>query len=158
LKVCRLAYFGPSRFKFREGARLKASDAKHTPEPVKMALRTRDKVAAGPEELLKWIRSLNPGLCKEDWTVLDSKDEPIGRRLVLLVDWVSAKIIKITGCKTFTGLSEGTFKVLSETPWQYEGAKSPGDSSLPKTCCRGDTCCTCSGTLGLWGPDKETVQ
>jgi hypothetical protein len=27
-----------------------------------MALRMGDEVSAGPEELLKWIKSLNPGL------------------------------------------------------------------------------------------------
>jgi hypothetical protein len=101
-------------FQIREGVRLKAIDAKHLPKPVKMALRTKDKVATGPEELLKWIKSLNPGLHTENWRVLDSKDEPIGRRLILLVDQDSAKIIKGTGNKIFTGLSEGIFKVLSD--------------------------------------------
>jgi hypothetical protein len=51
-----------------------------------MALGTKDKVAIGPEELLKWIKSLNPGLHTENWRVLDSRDKPIGRRLILLVD------------------------------------------------------------------------
>jgi hypothetical protein len=56
-----------------------------------MALRRKDKVATGPEERLKWIKSLNPGLRTENWRVLDSRDEPFGRRLILLVDWDSAK-------------------------------------------------------------------
>jgi hypothetical protein len=70
-----------------------------------MALRTKDKVATGPEERLKWIKSLNTGLHMENWRVLDSRYEPIGRRLILLVDRDSAKIIKDTGYKIFTGLS-----------------------------------------------------
>jgi hypothetical protein len=49
-------------FQITMETRLKATDTKHLPKPVKMALRTKDKVAAGPEELLKWIKSLNPGL------------------------------------------------------------------------------------------------
>jgi hypothetical protein len=52
----------PHGFQIREGVRLKASDANHLPKPVKMALRMGDEVSAGPEELLKWIKSLNPGL------------------------------------------------------------------------------------------------
>ena len=67
-----------------------------------MAVRTKDKVARGPEELFKWIKSLNSGLHTENWRVLDSKDEPTGRRLILLVDWDLAKIIKRTGYKIFT--------------------------------------------------------
>jgi hypothetical protein len=104
-----------------EGARLKAIYAKHLPKPVKMALRTKDKVATGPEELLKWIKSLNPGLHTENWRVLDSKDEPIGRGLILLVDWDTAKIIKRTSYKIFMGLSEGTFKVLSYPKGEIRG-------------------------------------
>jgi hypothetical protein len=40
-------------FQIREGARLKATDGKHLPKPFMMALRMKDKVATGPEELLK---------------------------------------------------------------------------------------------------------
>jgi hypothetical protein len=53
-------------FQIREGARLKATDTKHLPKPIKMALRQKDKVATGPEELLKWIKSLNLGLHMEN--------------------------------------------------------------------------------------------
>ena len=113
-------------FHIREGARLKAIDAKHLPKPIKMALRTKDKVATGPEELLKWIKSLNPGLHMENWRVLDSRNEPFGRRLILLVDRDSAKIIKGTGYKIFTGLSEGTFKVLSDPEEEIRGQASRG--------------------------------
>jgi hypothetical protein len=47
------------------GARLKATDARNLPKPVKMALRTNDKVAKGSDELLKWIKDLKPGLHTE---------------------------------------------------------------------------------------------
>jgi hypothetical protein len=105
-------------FQIREGARLKAIDAKHLPKPI--------KIAAGPEELLKWIKSLNPGLHTEHWRVLDSRDEPLGRRLIHLVDRDSAKIIKGTGYKIFTGLSEGNFKVLSNPEEEIRGQASRG--------------------------------
>jgi hypothetical protein len=57
-------------FQIREGAGLKVTDAKHLPKPVKMALKMKNKVVTGHEELLKWIKSLNLGLHTEDWTFL----------------------------------------------------------------------------------------
>ena len=91
-----------------------------------MVVRMKDKVARGPEELFKCIKSLNSGLHTENWRVLDSRDEPFGRRLILLVDRDSAKIIKGTGYKIFTGLSEGTFKVLSDPKEEIRGQASRG--------------------------------
>jgi hypothetical protein len=44
---------------------LKAIDTKDLPKPVKMALRTSDKQSKDTEELLQWIRDLNPGLHTE---------------------------------------------------------------------------------------------
>jgi hypothetical protein len=89
-----------------------------------MALRTKDKVATGPEELLKWAKSLNPGLYMENWRILDSKDDPTGRRHIHLVDRDSAKIIKRTSYKIFMGLSESTFKVLSDPEAELRGQAS----------------------------------
>jgi hypothetical protein len=113
--------------------RLKAIDAKHPLKPVTMALRTKHKVATGPEELLKWIKSLNPGLHMENRRVLDTKEEPTGRRLNLLVDWDLAKTIKRTSYKIFTGLSEGTFKVLSEPEAELRGWVSRGTPQVVDT-------------------------
>ena len=101
-------------FQLREDTKLKAVDAKHLSKQVKVALRTLDKVSTDSTELLQWIKSLNPGLHTENWKVLDSKDEAIGRRLILLVDRDSVNATKKAGCKIYTGLSEGTFKVLSD--------------------------------------------
>jgi hypothetical protein len=92
------------------GARLRATDTKNL--LVKVALRTRDKVAQRQEELLKWIKHLNPELHTEHWRVLDKALEPNGQRLILLIDWDSYTIIKETGYKICTGLSQGTIKVL----------------------------------------------
>ena len=97
-------------FQIREGARRKAIDAMHLSKPVKRALRTKDKAATGPEELPKWIKSLSSGLHTENWRVLNSKNKSTGRRLILSVDRNSAKAIKRTGYKIFTGLSEGVLK------------------------------------------------
>jgi hypothetical protein len=100
-------------FQIREGARLEATDAKHLPKPIKMALRTGDEVSTDPEELCKWIKSLNPGPHTDNWRVLNSREEPSSRRHILPVDWGSANTIKRTGYKIFMGLSVGTFRVLS---------------------------------------------
>jgi len=65
-------------------------------------------------ELLQWIKSLNPApILREKWKVLDSKY--IGRRLILLPNDDSANTIKKTSYKIYTGLPEGTFKVLSDS-------------------------------------------
>jgi hypothetical protein len=46
-------------------ARLKATDARNLTKPIKVALKIRDKVAQNQEELLKWVKNLNPGLNTE---------------------------------------------------------------------------------------------
>jgi hypothetical protein len=59
------------------------------------------KVAESPEQLLKWIRDLNPGLHAEHWRILDKQPEPKGQRLVILIIHDSHKDIKgnhVTGC------------------------------------------------------------
>jgi hypothetical protein len=92
-----------------------------------MALRTGNKVSTGPEVLLKQINSLNPELHMENWKVLNSRDKPTDRKLILLKDQDSANITKRTSYKIFTQMSEGTFKVLSDPEkepgggWTSEG-------------------------------------
>jgi hypothetical protein len=87
------------------GARLKAMDDRKLPRPVKVALRTKDNAVKSSEELLKWIKNLNPGLHTKHWRVLHRLPEPKGKRLILLTDQNSCKIIKETGYKIFTGLN-----------------------------------------------------
>jgi hypothetical protein len=114
------------------GARLKATDARNFPKPIKVALRTRDKVAKSPEELLKWIKDLNPGLQTEHWMVLDTQPELKGQRLILLIDRDSLTVIKETGYKIFTGLAQGTIKVLRDPeaglPKEEVAAVSPAST------------------------------
>jgi hypothetical protein len=47
------------------GGRLKATEAKNLPKPVKVALRVKENFARKPEELLQWIKQLKPGLHTE---------------------------------------------------------------------------------------------
>jgi hypothetical protein len=68
------------------GARLKATDARNLHKPVKVALRTRDKVSHTQDELLSWIRNLNLGLHTENWRVLARQSEPKCQRFILHTD------------------------------------------------------------------------
>jgi hypothetical protein len=74
----------------------------------------RDEVAQTQDKLLKWIRNLNPGLHTEHWKVLDMQSEPKGQGLIFLIDRDSLTVIKRIGYKIFTGLSQGTVKVLKD--------------------------------------------
>jgi hypothetical protein len=94
--------------RLESGARLKATDARNIPEPVKVALRIRDRVAQNQEELLKWIRDLNPGLHTEHWRVLNKQPEPKGLRLILLIDRDSYTCIR----RTDTGFLQGSHREL----------------------------------------------
>jgi hypothetical protein len=73
-------------YTLESGARLKATDARKVPKPVKVALRRRDKVVQNQDELLKWIRYLNPGLQTKHWRVPDKQSEPKGYRRFLHID------------------------------------------------------------------------
>jgi hypothetical protein len=53
------------------GARPMATDTRNLPKPVKVALRTKNKCAKCPGELLKLITDLNPGLLMKHWRVLE---------------------------------------------------------------------------------------
>jgi hypothetical protein len=50
----------------------------------------------------------------EHWKVLDRQSEPKGQRLILHIDHDSLVAIRSTGYKIFTGLSQGTVKVLKD--------------------------------------------
>jgi hypothetical protein len=78
------------------GARLKATNARNLPKPVKLALRTRNKVTQTQDNLLKWIKNLNPGLHTEKWRILDKQSELKGQRLILHIDWDFLLAIKRT--------------------------------------------------------------
>jgi hypothetical protein len=73
-------------YRLESGASLKATDARNLPKPVKLALRIRDRDAHNQDELLKWIKNLNPGLHTENWRALNKQPEPKGLRLILFID------------------------------------------------------------------------
>jgi hypothetical protein len=64
------------------------------------------------DELLRWIKNLNPGLHTENWRILDKQTEPKGQRLILHIDRGSFLALKRTRYKIFTRISQGTVKVL----------------------------------------------
>jgi hypothetical protein len=106
--------------RLESGAWLNATDARNLLKPVKVALRIRDRVAQNQEELLRWIKNLNPGLHTEHWRVLNKQPEPKGLRLILLIDRDSYTYIKRTEHRIFTGLSQGTVKVLRDPEAQSQ--------------------------------------
>jgi hypothetical protein len=69
---------------------------------------------------------LNPGLNTEHWRVLGKQSEPKGQRLILHTDRDSLTIIKKTGYRIFTELSQGTIKVLRDPEAQQA---MPGTAS-----------------------------
>jgi hypothetical protein len=85
-----------------------------------VALRIRDRVTQYQEELLKWIKNLNPGLHTEHWRVLNKQPEPKGLRLILFIDRDSYTCIRRTGHRIFTGLTQGTVKVLRDPEAQNQ--------------------------------------
>jgi hypothetical protein len=101
-------------YRLGSGARLKAMDARNLPKPVKVALRTRDKVAQTQDELLNWIKNLNPGLHMENSRVLGRQSELKGSGLILHIDRDSLVAIQKIGYKIFKGLSQGTVRVLKD--------------------------------------------
>jgi hypothetical protein len=80
----------------------------------------RDKFAQTQDELLKWIKNFNTGLHTENWRILDKQPEPKGQRLILHIDQDSFLAIKRTGFKIFTGLSQGTVKILKDLKAQHQ--------------------------------------
>jgi hypothetical protein len=95
-------------------ARLKAIGFQEPPQSLSRSLRMKDKVAKSPNELLRWIKGLTPWLHTGHWRVLDRLPQLRGQRLILLIDRDSLKIVKETSYKIFTGLTQGTIKILSD--------------------------------------------
>jgi hypothetical protein len=79
------------------GAKLKAVDARNLPKPVKVALSTRDRVAHTQDELLRWIRNLNPELHTENWIIMDKQSERKDQTLIVCIDRDSFVAIEKTG-------------------------------------------------------------
>jgi hypothetical protein len=71
-----------------------------------VTLRTKDKFAKSPDEVLNWIKDLNPGLHTEHWGISDKQPEPKGQRLIPLTDGDSQIAINVTGYRIFSGLPQ----------------------------------------------------
>jgi hypothetical protein len=67
----------------------------------------------------------------ENWRVLGRQSEPKGQRLILHIDRDSLAAIQKTRYKIFTGLSQGTVKVLKdpEVPKEEKAPKSTSSKS-----------------------------
>jgi hypothetical protein len=80
-----------------------------------VALRVRENIAHTQDVLLQWVESLNPGLNAEHWKVLGKQSETKDQRLIMHIDRDFLATIRSTGNKIFTGLSQGTVRVLKDT-------------------------------------------
>jgi hypothetical protein len=76
------------------------------------------KVAQTHNELLGWIQDLNPGQNTRNWRVPGEQTEPKGWRLILHIDQDSLVSIQKTENKIFTGLTQGTVKILKDSELQ----------------------------------------
>jgi hypothetical protein len=96
--------------RLKTGTMLKVTEARNLPKPVKVAFRVWDNVVQTQDELLQWVKSLNPGLNIEHYKVLDKQAELKGQRLNMHIDWDSLATIRSTRNKISTGLSQGNVK------------------------------------------------
>lgn len=94
-----------------EGAKLSTCDAKDVPKPVRTLVWIPGP-AQEPEKTLKCLRMQNPGLQTNTWTVVDTKPDPKGQQLVLLMDEASWKRIEDLQCKPYLNLTRVLFKAL----------------------------------------------
>jgi hypothetical protein len=89
----------------------------------------RDKVQTH-EDVLKLIKILYPGLNTVNWRILDKQSDLKGQRLILHTNRDYFVAIKRARYETFTGLSQGTVKVLKDPEAQYqEGELVPNTAS-----------------------------
>jgi hypothetical protein len=105
---------------------------------LSVAISTRDKVVHTQDELLKWIKNLNPGFHTKHWRVLDKQSEPKGQKIILLIDQDSLRAINTTGYKNFTGLSQGNVEALKDLEAQYQKEKVLLDTASSKSVSDGD--------------------
>jgi hypothetical protein len=70
------------------GVRLKITDATSLLKSVEVALMTKNKAAKSPDELMKWIKDLNPRSHIEQWKVLDRLPELKGILQSHQGDWL----------------------------------------------------------------------
>jgi hypothetical protein len=78
-------------------------------------------IAKTPDELVKKIEDLNPGLHTEYWRVLDRQPELEGQRLIL-IGRVSHEAIKESRYKILTGHTIKVSRDPNVGPKQVEGA------------------------------------
>jgi hypothetical protein len=96
------------------GLRLQVVDAKDLPKPVKMAWRTKIVGGHDVKLLLRVLQRYNPALHTEEWKVVDTAMAEANTRRIILMDRVSAEVIKAAGYQLHTGVDLSTFKLLED--------------------------------------------
>jgi hypothetical protein len=118
------------------GLRLRVMDAKDLPKPVKMAWKTKIVGGHDVKLLLRVLQRYNPALHTEEWKVVDTLTSDANTRRIILMDRVSADVIKAAGYHLHTGVDLSSFKLLEDAEERaLEGAEEG----------------TCAGT-GAGGP------
>lgn len=106
------------------GLRLKVMDAKDLPKPIKMAWKTKIVGGHDVKLLLRVLQRYNPALHTEEWKVVDTLTSDMATRRIILMDRVSADVIKAAGYHLHTGVDLSSFKLLEDAEERgLEGAE-----------------------------------
>lgn len=96
------------------GLRFRVMDAKDLPKPVKMAWKTKIVGGHDLKLLLRVLQRFNPLLHTDEWKVVDTVVSDAGTRRIILMDRVSADVIKAAGYQLHTGVDLSAFKLLED--------------------------------------------
>ncbi|XP_047991253.1 uncharacterized protein LOC125230212 [Leguminivora glycinivorella] len=94
------------------GRRLKVVAAKDLPKPVKMAWRTAIDGSQDVALALRVMQRRNPKLRTDEWKVVDTVMSELNTRRIVLMDQVSADVIREAGYVLHSGLDTSHFKLL----------------------------------------------
>lgn len=95
------------------GAKLSIVDAKDVPKPVRTMVWIPGPNEE-PEKVLRRLKTQNPGLLTETWSVVDKKLDPKGQQLILLMGESSWEKIQSLQCRPYLNLSRVLFKRLGK--------------------------------------------
>lgn len=117
--------------------KLKVMDAKDLPKPVKMAWKSRNLTLQDSARAIRLLQRLNPALRTDDWKVVNVLTEQTGIRRIVLMDRVSAGVIKAAGYYLPGGIERCSFKLLEEdkgeAPAAEAGAEPTAEAGVEPT-------------------------
>lgn len=93
-------------------AKIRVVDAKELPKPIKMAWKSKNIRCVDLPRVLKMLQRLNPALRTSEWKVVDTRVEGTHVRRIVLMDTVSADVIKAKEYRLYSGIERSVFKLL----------------------------------------------